>query len=40
MRNHKKTDREVQEAVLKELTWDTRVAPTEVGVRSTVGSSR
>ena len=30
--NHKKSDRDVQQDVLKELAWDTRVAPTEVGV--------
>jgi hypothetical protein len=31
----KKTDAEIQQAVLKELTWDTRVSPTEVGVQVT-----
>ncbi len=30
--NHKKSDRDVQRDVLEELAWDTRVAPTEVGV--------
>lgn len=30
--NHKKTDAQVQQDVLNELKWDTRVEPTEVGV--------
>jgi osmotically-inducible protein OsmY len=30
--NHKKSDREVQTDVLEELAWDTRVAPTHIGV--------
>lgn len=29
----KKTDTEIQQAVLRELTWDTRVSQTEVGVQ-------
>ena len=30
--NHRKTDAQVQQDVLNELKWDTRVEPTEVGV--------
>lgn len=32
MHDHKKSDAEIQQDVLKELSWDTRVAPTDVGV--------
>jgi osmotically-inducible protein OsmY len=30
--NHRKTDAQVQQDVLNELKWDTRVEPTEIGV--------
>lgn len=32
LHNHKKTDAQIQQDVLNELKWDTRVEPTEIGV--------
>jgi osmotically-inducible protein OsmY len=32
LHNYKKTDAQIQQDVLNELTWDTRVEPTDVGV--------
>jgi hypothetical protein len=31
--NAKKTDSEIQQAVAREMEWDTRVSPTEVGIQ-------
>ena len=33
----KKTDSEIQQDVARELSWDTRVSPTEVGVQVSKG---